>query len=140
MRVSVLDASALLRFLDAEPGSDYVERLLLQCAAGEATLLMAAVNWGECISAIVRYKGMDAASDLINKLSSLRITVIPIDASAAEDAAFFKQRFKIPYADAFAGSLALRETATLVTADFDFKSLPAGVLRIEFLPLKPMKA
>jgi hypothetical protein len=47
-----------------------------------------------------------------------------------------KERFHLPYADAFAGSLALRRAATLVTADFDFKSLPSGTLKIDFLPRK----
>ena len=136
MQTSVLDSSALLRFLDGEAGAEYVERLLIQCAAGQTTLLMAAVNWGECIYAIVRHKGMDAAAELINKLSSLRLTIVSIDATEAQNAAFFKHRFTIPLADAFAASLALRNAATLVTADFDFKSVPAGVLKIEFLPSK----
>lgn len=136
MTTIVLDSSALLRFLDGEAGSDYVERLLLRCAAGKVDLLIAAVNWGEVIYAIVRRKGAQAAHELIDRLSSLRLTVVPCDATVAQDAAFFKERFKLPYADAFAGSLALRESAILVTADYDFKTLPAGILKIEFLPLK----
>jgi predicted nucleic acid-binding protein len=48
----------------------------------------------------------------------------------------FKCDYKVPYADAYAGSLALRENATLVTADFDFKNVPAGSMKIEFLPAK----
>ena len=38
--------------------------------------------------------------------------------------------------DAFAGSLASHENATLVTADYDFKSVPSGTIKIEFLPAK----
>jgi len=133
---TVLDSSALLRFLDGEAGSAYVERLLLRCASGEVDLLIAAVNWGEVIYAIVRRKGAQAAHELINRLSSLRLTVVPCDAMGAQEAAFFKERFKVPYADAFAGSLALRESALLVTADFDFKTLPPGAIKIEFLPSK----
>ena len=38
--------------------------------------------------------------------------------------------------DAFAGSLAVHENATLVTADYDFKSVPSGTIKIEFLPDK----
>ena len=134
MRTAVLDSSALLRFLDGEAGSEYVERLLLRCASGELDLLIAAINWGEVSYAILRRKGAQAAHELINKLSGLRLTVVPCDATEAQEAAFFKERFKIPYADAFAGSLALRQSALLVTADFDFKTLPPGILKIEFLP------
>ena len=55
--------------------------------------------------------------------------------------AIFKCNFKVPYADAFAGALTLAHTspprrATLVTADYDFKAVPAGTIKIEFLPPK----
>ena len=139
MTTTVLDASALLRFLDGEPGAEHVERLLLRCASGEMTLLMSAMNWGEVVYAITRRNGIQAAGELINKLSGLRLTIVSCGATEAEEAAFFKERYNIPYADAFAGSLALRESATLVTADFDFKSLPSSLLKIDFLPLKPKK-
>jgi hypothetical protein len=61
--------------------------------------------------------------------------------SPLKAAAIFKYDFKVPYADAFAGALTLAHSAspqraTLVTADFDFKSIPAGTIKIEFLPPK----
>ena len=140
MRLTVLDASALLRFLDAEPGADRVEQLLLQCAAGQVILLMAAVNWGECISALVRHNGMDAANEVIDRLSSLRLTIEPCGAHEAEETAFLKEKFKIPYADAFAAALAKNEDALLVTADYDFKKLPQGLIKIDFLPVKTKKS
>jgi len=52
------------------------------------------------------------------------------------EAGLFKERFHLPDADAFAGSLALRNAATLVTADFDFNSLPSSTLKIDFLARK----
>ena len=140
MRSAVLDASALLRFLDAEPGADRIQQLLLQCAAGQVTLLMAAVNWGECISALVRHNGLDAANELIDRLSSLRLTIEPCGAHEAQEAAFFKETFKIPYADAFAAALARSGDALLVTADYDFKNLPPALIKIDFLPVKAKKS
>src|SRR6266568_4482371 len=96
MSTYVLDASALLRYLDREPGFDRVAGLLKRATRGGIGLLVSAVNWGEMASVLYQVH--------------------------AEEAGRFKQDFKTPYADAFAGSLALREKATLVTADFDFKS------------------
>lgn len=139
MRLAVIDASALMRFLDAEPGADRVEQLLLQCAAGQVTVLMAAVNWGECISALVRHKGVNAANELIDRLSTW-LTIISSTAKEAHEAAFFKEQFKIPYADAFAAALSKRENALLVTADYDFKTLPPGLIKAEFLPVKSKKS
>jgi predicted nucleic acid-binding protein len=133
---AVLDASALLRFLDDEPGAERVQSLLSRARAGEAELLMSAVNWGEVIYAIARKRGADAARDLAAKLSTLPLAIIACSITEAMEAGLFKERFHLPFADAFAGSLALRRAATLVTADFDFKSLPSGTLKIDFLPRK----
>src|ERR1019366_3548619 len=44
--------------------------------------------------------------------------------------------FKVPFVDALAGSLALHENATLVTADYDFKSVPSGVIKVQVLPAR----
>ena len=71
----------------------------------------------------------------MSKLRALPLTIVAANADQAEQAGVFKQDFKTPYADAFAGSLALREKATLVTADYDFKSA-AHTIKIEFLPNK----
>jgi len=138
----VLDASAILRFTDKEAGFDRVRDLFIQAAQGNVELLLSAVNWGEIVGAL--YKRADAlsASALTNvgslaaNLAALPVTVVAADKDLAEGAAIFKYNFKVPFVDAFAGSLALQENATLVTADYDFKSVPSGTIKIEFLPAK----
>jgi PIN domain nuclease of toxin-antitoxin system len=134
----VLDASALLRFLDREPGFDRIAALLKQAAKGGAALLVSAVNWGEVVSVLYRVHGLSAARATASKLHALPLTIVAVDADRAEEASIFKQDFKVPYADAFAGSLALREKAVLVTADYDFKPA-ARTIKVEFLPDKKSK-
>ncbi len=101
---------------------------------------MSAVNWGEVTYVIVKVCGASAqqspaqASKVIANLRKTPLQIISADAVEAEAAALFKTSFHVPYADAFAGSLALRESATLVTADFDFKNLPGNPVQLEFLP------
>jgi len=141
MMTCVLDASALLRYTDKEPGYKRVAELLKQAAKGDVELLLSAVNWGEIVVALYRRLGMARARTIAGHLSALPLTVVPVDASHAEAAAIFKCDFKVPYADAFAGALTLarsvpQQQTTLVSADFDFKSVPAGTIRIEFLPSK----
>jgi PIN domain nuclease of toxin-antitoxin system len=131
----VLDASALLRFLDREPGFDRIAGLLKQAMRGGIRLLVSAVNWGEVVSVLCRAHGLSAAKATASKLRALPLEIVAADAERAEEAGIFKEDFKVPYADAFAGSLAMREKATLVTADFDFKSATRSVA-IEFLPDK----
>jgi len=138
VKTYVLDASALLRYLDREPGFDRIAALLKQAARGVTGLLVSAVNWGEVVSVLYRVHGLSAARAMASKLRALPLTIVAVDADRSEEAGIFKQDFKVPYADAFAGSLALQEKAILVTADFDFKSA-TRVVKIEFLPDKKSK-
>ncbi len=135
MRAYVLDASALLRYLDRESGFERVATLLKQAAREDVRLMVSAVNWGEVASVLYNAHNASVARETISKLRALPLTITSVNADQAEEAGSFKQDFKTPYADAFAGSLAFREKATLVTADFDFK-LASQSMRIEFLPNK----
>ena len=141
--IYVLDASALLRFTDKEPGFDRIRELLRLAAQGDLELFLSAVNWGEIVT--VLYKKHDLAETwrIANKLKALPITIAPVGVSIAESAATFKHDFKIPYVDAIAAALTRelssgspKEWATLVTADFDFKNLPTASIQIEYLPAK----
>jgi len=141
MTTFVLDASAVLRYTDKEPGYKRVAELLKQAFKGEIELLLSAVNWGEIVGALYKRVGMARARSIAGSLAALPITIVPVDTADAEAAAIFKCDFKVPYADAFAAALTLAHSqpqhrATLVTADFDFKSVPAGTIKIEFLPAK----
>jgi PIN domain nuclease of toxin-antitoxin system len=142
MTTYILDASAILRFTDKEAGFDRVRDLFIQSAQGNVELLLSAVNWSEIVGALYKRAGGLSAPALTNigslaaSLAALPITVVPADKGFAEGAAIFKYNFKVPFVDAFAGSLALYENATLVTADYDFKSVPSGTIKIEFLPAK----
>ena len=68
---------------------------------------------------------------------------MPVNAKAIKSAEVLKYHFKVPRAEAFAGTLTLgrpwglpRTKPPLVTADFDFKDVPEGTIRVEFLPAK----
>jgi ribonuclease VapC len=75
MAESVLDASALLAFLQNEPGADKVEAVLTRSC-------ISAVNLAESLSKLVQYgKPLDAVTYQIERL---RLPVIPFDASEAK--------------------------------------------------------
>ncbi len=143
MRIYVLDASALLRFTDGEPGFERVRDLYAEAVGGDVRLLMSAVNWGEVVLAVLRRGGLNMQS-ILDNLTALPMTIVPVDAAEASRAAHFKFLHRVPYADAFAGALALAPFgrddstigATLVTADNDFRTIPEAAMAIEFLPGK----
>ncbi len=135
MKTYVLDASALLRFIEDEPGAARVEELLNQAQKGHVRLMLSAVNWGEVFYVVARAKGEGQAASYSARFRNLPVEIVPVDWLRAERAGRFREEFRLPYADSFAGSLAAEQNATLVTADYDFKNA-TGVLTVDFLPVK----
>ncbi len=117
------------------PGGGRVEELLFQLERGHCELLISAVNWGEVYFVIAHKRSEDRARWFSAKLRSLPAQIVPADYPEAEGAAYFRKSFSLSYADAFAASLAASRRATLVTGDFDFKTV-ADTITVEFLPKK----
>ncbi len=128
----VLDANAVLRYLDNEPGGARVEQLINQARTTGTELSISAVNWGEVIYVLMRKLSQPDTALIGRKLRSLPITIVPVTDVDAEQAANFKTQYSLPYADCFAAALTGSLGATLVTADFDLKSCGTAI-KVEFL-------
>lgn len=131
MKVYVLDANAIISFLDDRPGAEYIA-LLVRQARESAQLLMSAVNWGEVFYILARRMSMDHLRRTLNTVRP-RIDIVEIGSASAERAAEIKHFYKLAYADAFAAALAVEEKATLVTADPDFEKLGSKI-KLKMLP------
>lgn len=138
MKSYVLDASALLRFIEDGPGAGRIEDLINQAESGRASLCISAVNWGEIYCVIYRTEGASQAETFSGQFGILPIDVVEADRSRAEHAGRFRGKFRLPYADAFAAALAVEKAASLVTADYDFKDVDE-VIAVEFLAQKQKK-
>lgn len=134
----VLDASAILRYLDDEPGAAEVAQLLKRARVGDDELLMSAANWGEVLFAVLKVHGVDAMNQAESRILSLPIQILVVDHIVAKTAAQVRFRHKMPYADSFAAAVALQNQATVVTADYDF-TLVRGVAKVKMLPTKSNK-
>jgi PIN domain nuclease of toxin-antitoxin system len=133
----VLDASAILRFLDGEAGVDRVKAIFRATLRNECAVVISAVNWGEVVGKLHKQHGPKVAANRVGRLLRKRLEVVPATASRAAKAAIIKVDKGIPYADAFGVELAGDSADhVLVTADFD--AMPAAQdIQIEFLPTKP---
>lgn len=87
--IYVLDASAILRFTDKESGFERVRDLLYQAAKGDIQLLLSAVNWGEIVTVVCKRHDLMSARKILGNVSALPITIMPVDAKAAESAGLF---------------------------------------------------
>ncbi|MFB3892415.1 MAG: PIN domain-containing protein [Phycisphaerae bacterium] len=123
MKRFVLDSFAVLAYCQNEAGAKSVAPLLAEAVAGRASVWICVVNWGECYYVILRKGGQSYADAFLATFGKYPVTIVDADAALTLDAARFKARNKMSYADAFAAALAKLQNATLVTGDPEFRPL-----------------
>jgi predicted nucleic acid-binding protein len=134
--VFVLDASAVLRFIDNEAGGNRIAEILQARMDQTAEVAIPAIQWGEIAGRVRKRLGATGQDYAMKMLSEFYPRIVPATGERAVRAAEIKQDRKLPYADAFAIELAMDSPDhVLVTADYDFKAV-ADLAQIEFLPLK----
>ena len=119
----VLDANALLDFVEDGPGAERVEHLFTDAFRRSTPVLMSVVNWGEVFYHSWQQRGEESARRTIADLSRLPIELVAVDVSQSLQAGEIKARHKIPYVDCLAAALAMIRQAILVTSDRDFEKL-----------------
>lgn len=123
MKKYVLDANALLDFLDAGAGAQRVRAILHETHQQRATAFVSVLNWGEVYYLLWQRRGEETARQTIARLSRLPIQIVSVDLPQALKAGELKAVHKIPYVDCVAAALAVVQQATLVTSDRDFERL-----------------
>jgi PIN domain nuclease of toxin-antitoxin system len=114
--IYVLDACALIAFLQREPGAEQVDLILAdtsyQCAAH-------AINFCEVYYDLLRFNSAKVAAQAIDDLLMAGVQVRDdMDIAFWQQAGNYKvDPGKLSLADCFALSLAMRMEATLVTSD-----------------------
>lgn len=132
----VLDASALLRYLDDEAGSGRVAEIIESHLAGTCSAILSAVHWGEIAGVTCKFHGRSTMDRVLARLEAFGFEIAPVNPERAVRASLLKFTRKIPYVDAFGVELAAESSdRVLVTADFDLKPAIKDV-KIEFLPRK----
>src|ERR1035437_2301287 len=133
MRIHVLDASALYRYLTNGAAEEIVARVLMDAAAAGNPVLMSVVNWGEVYYTLAKQIGLNKTENLMIGLADkLPVSVVGVAVEDAVRAARLKAQYNPPYADAFAAALT-RGQHVLVTADVEhFERVPK--LRLLKLP------
>lgn len=121
--IRILDAYALLAYLEKEAGWEKVESFFSQAVENNFNLLMTSVNYGEVYYIVLREQGQEAAKTLEKIILTLPIDTVEVGINLAKEAAVFKAQGKISYADCFAAALAKVKKGELITGDKEFKAL-----------------
>jgi ribonuclease VapC len=133
-RIYVLDSYALLAYLEAEPGGDYVKELLEAASEGKCRLYMSIINLGEVMYIVERERGLPKAQGTLARIDELPIEIVDADRSLTLAAAHLKAHWSIAYADCFAAALSQIKSAPLVTGDPEFRKIkPGSALQVEWL-------
>ena len=131
MRIHVLDANALYRFLIGGPGADIVSGLFKAARDAEQPLRMSVINWGEAYYTIAKAEGFAQTARIMDSVKLLPLTVVDAGETITAHAARLKASHGLPYADCFAAALT-GDDSVLVTSDVkDFNKVP----KLHILPL-----
>lgn len=120
MTIKILDSYALLAFLQDEPGAQAVEDLILQAQDGKIDLAVCVINLGEVWYSISRTMSAEIADHYIQQIQSMPIEVVNADWELTHQAAMYKARVNISYADCFVAALAKICEGEIVTGDKEF--------------------
>jgi ribonuclease VapC len=121
--VKVLDAYALIAFFEDEPGADFMRGLLLAAESGELTLAMTVVNLGEVWYSVARAISAKQADAIIEEIRSMSIEIVDANWELTHQAAIFKSKGSLSYADCYAAALGKLRVAEIVTGDPEFQKL-----------------
>jgi predicted nucleic acid-binding protein len=138
MKLHVLDANALYRFLTGGPGADIVNQLFKAARDAEQPLRMSVVNWGEVYYTIARGEGFAETAKIMDRVKLLPLTVLDAGEAVTTRAAELKAGYGLPYADCFAAATAAKDDVVVTSDAKCFKKVPG--LRVLPLPEhKPKK-
>jgi PIN domain nuclease of toxin-antitoxin system len=114
----VLDACALLAFLNDEPGAEAIEDLLNQSAAEESIVFMSIANLLEVFYGQLRKKGPEIAQVVLSVVNACSVTIIDtISDPVFYKAAHIKAGYKCSLADAIGVGVAFDMSGIFVTSD-----------------------
>lgn len=123
----VLDAYALMVYLEKEHGYEKVRDLFIHLAETDKKALMTAVNWGEVYYITLREKGTKEAEQIMKIIETFPIEIIEVDKMIAKQSAIYKASKKMSYVDCFSAALAKIKKAELVTGDKEFKVVESDI-------------
>jgi predicted nucleic acid-binding protein len=134
----MLDASALIAFLNGEGGKPVVKDLLTQASEGDATVFMCVVNFTEVYYDRLKLKRPILVEEFLANILLLPITIIEtLSKDIAFEAGRIKASHKMSLADSFLLATATAYAATVVTSDYGELEAVQQNMPIPFLWIRP---
>ncbi len=122
-RMLVFDSWAIIAYFEDEPSGKKIEEIIIEANESGIPMWMSVVNAGEVWYIVARQTSPSEADSTIAELRSLGIQFDNPEWKSTRQAALFKSKHKMSYADAFAAALSMQKSAHLVTGDNEFKQI-----------------
>lgn len=122
-RPLVFDSWAVIAFLEDEPAADNVEKILVEAIQTKVPLLITTVNLGEIWYSVARNRTDDDGDAAHEQLLRMGFEIVDADWQITRQAAVFKSKYKLAYANCFAAALAKTRETQVVTGDQEFSQL-----------------
>lgn len=128
----IFDSFALLKLFQKEQGYKKVLSLLAYVEKKKLVKYLNAINLGEIIYITKRVFGDQKKLETLANIERLRFTILPATNALIFEAAEYKAKDPISYADCFVVASALEHDAIVVTGDPEFKKVE-HLLDIEWI-------
>ena len=117
----IFDSHALLKLFQREKGWEKVAEILNNMEKPGGRSFLNVINLGEIIYITKREFGDMKKVEVLANIERMGIIVLPIPNDLVFEAAELKAKLSISFADCFTITSALRQKATIVTGDPEFK-------------------
>ena len=123
----IIDACALLAFLNDEEGADKIEYLLNQSAVTDISISMSIINLLEVYYGELRDKGADVAQIVLDIVQHYSIKIInTVSEQIFREAARLKAAYKMSLADCIGLATAIEHSGQFVSSDHHELEAAAG--------------
>lgn len=119
----IFDSYALLKLFQKEKGSEKIVSLLSDIRKTRAVKYINAINLGEIIYITKREFGDQKKIEALANIERLNFDILPVPNSLIFQAAEYKAKYSISYADCFILASAVEYKAVIVTGDPEFKKV-----------------
>jgi len=114
----ILDACALLAFLNDEEGAEKIEDLLNKSGTGDVSVSMSIINLLEVYYGELRDKGTEIAQIVLDMVQHYSINIInTVSEQVFNEAARLKAAYKISLADCIGLATAIEQSGQFVSSD-----------------------
>lgn len=123
----VLDSWAVIAFFEDEPAGKKIADLIANAHEDGIPIYMTVVSVGEVWYITARETSEEVANNIVKELNDLKIKFVDANWEITQNAARFKSKNRMSYADCYAAALTRIKNGVLVTGDTEFNAIEAQI-------------